>query len=175
MSDKYDVSLREAMLILGKKAATVRSYIRSGRLTKEYVEGFNGQEIRLSRTELEALKKSLKDTPAHTGERVSDTVKEKSVKDTPSSTVTNTVITDSNVAHAIEVLEKELEELRKEKEAMRLETKDINEKNFQMAGQLGYFQNQVETLKDQVKQLSAPEEKSSRKKQPSFWDMFRSK
>lgn len=175
MADKYDVSLREAMLILGKKAATVRSYIRSGRLSKQYVEGFNGQEIRLSRTELEDMKKSLKDTPAHTGERVSNTVKEKGAKDTPSSTVTNTVITDSNVAHAIEVLEKELEELRKEKEAMRLETKDINEKNFQMAGQLGYFQNQVETLKDQVKQLSAPEEKVNRKKQTSFWDIFKSK
>ena len=175
MSENYDVSLREAMLILGKKAATVRSYMRSGRLTKQYVEGFNGQEIRLNRIELEELKKALKNTPQHSGERVSNTVKEKRVKDTSSSTVTNTVITDPNVAHAIEVLEKELEELRKEKEAMRQETKDINEKNFQMAGQLGYFQNQVETLKDQVKQLSAPIEKPPHKKQSSFWDIFKSK
>ncbi len=158
----FDVSLREAMQILGKKAATVRSYVRSGKLSKQYVEGFNGQEMRLSRKELEELKQTLKDTTAQTATRVS----QKSTKQTTenSDVHSTSVPSDGNVARAIELLEKQLEELRKEKEDLRHDSKDMTEKNFQMAGQLGYYQNQVETLKDQVKQLSAPAESTSHKK-----------
>ncbi len=172
MPSDYDVSLREAMQILGKKAATVRSYVRSGRLSKQYVDGFNGQEMRLSRGELTDLKKSLKDTSKHSYKRVSATAVKHSDKNTHSDTVSNTVGADPNVAHAIEVLERELTELRKEKDELRTEEKTLAEKNFQMAGQLGYFQNQVETLKDQVKQLSGPSETKSSSKNSSFWSRF---
>ncbi|GEM_PF-4976076 len=165
MSDGYDVSLREAMTMLGKKAATVRSYVRSGRLSKQYVEGFNGQEMRLNRAELEELKKSLKDTTTQTSTRVSNSPKNRVANNSASEGVSSGH-GDTNVRHAIEVLERELAELRKEKEELRHESKDQSEKNFQMAGQLGYYQNQVETLKDQVKQLTAPADKETHKKDP---------
>ncbi|MFA6082379.1 MAG: hypothetical protein WC773_03140 [Patescibacteria group bacterium] len=168
MAEKvYDVSLREAMDILGKKSATVRSYVRSNKLSKQYVEGFNGQEMRLNREELVELKQTLKDTPVNTGRKPID----KAVKNTVTNSVPNTASADPNIAHAIEVLEKELENLRKEKEQLRQESKEFGEKNFNMAGQLGYYQNQVETLKDQVKQLTAPAESTTSKKKAnnSFW------
>jgi len=171
MADReYTVALREAVQILGKKPATVRSYVRSGRLSKQYVDGFNGQEMRLNKEELEELKQSLKDTTEQTAGRVSS----KGAKQGDNEGVSHTVsagVSDSNVGRAIELLEKQLEELRKEKDELRHESKDLTDKNFHMAGQLGYFQNQVETLKDQVKQLSAPAESGShsKKKQGGFF------
>lgn len=161
---KYDISLREAVELLGKKSATVRSYVRSGRLTKEYIDGFNGQEMRLNKEELESLKQSLKDTSGQSYDRVSNKVSRKGVDDGIPSGVNHPIALDGNVARAIELLESQLNDLRQEKESLRTESKELTDKNFQMAGQLGYFQNQVETLKDQVKQLSAPAESHSSKK-----------
>lgn len=171
MSKEYTVSLREAVNILGKKPATVRSYVRSGRLSKQYVDGFNGQEMRLNKEELEELKKSLKDTPAQPATRVSHRKVSNSVEEAPLNSVSNTV-GDSAVARAIELLESQLNELRKEKEQLHQESKELTDKNFQMAGQLGYFQNQVETLKDQVKQLSAPAESKTTSKPAKRGGLF---
>ncbi len=162
MEKQYVVSLREATEILGKKPATVRSYVRSGRLSKQYVDGFNGQEMRLNKEELEELKISLKDTIGQSEGSVSNRPAKQGSENTVSATPSHTV-TDGNVARAIELLEKQLDELRKEKETLRGESKELTDKNFHMAGQLGYFQNQVETLKDQVKQLSAPAESNHKK------------
>ncbi len=173
---KYEVSLREAVDILGKKPATVRSYVRSGRLSKEYIDGFNGQEMRLNKEELESLKQSLKDTSGQSYDRVnnkvSNKVSDKGVDDGMSGGINQPVVLDGNVARAIELLEKQLDDLRSEKESLRTESKELTDKNFQMAGQLGYFQNQVETLKDQVKQLSAPNESHSSKKSQKGGGLF---
>lgn len=211
MTEDYMVSLREASTILNKKPSTVRAYVRAGRLSKQYVEGFNGQEMRLSRKEVQDLapliktdeslieienkqdtkkeSRSAKKTVKSAGERDVLTEllderlpknqakrgKDKSNADgrqtntdslaaeaeapiaAPASTgVVSQATTDSTVSRALELLEAQISELRKEKEELRQESKSLGEKNFQMAGQLGYFQNQVETLKDQVKQLTVP-------------------
>lgn len=175
MAKEYTVSLREAVSLLDKKPATIRSYVRSGRLSKQYVDGFNGQEMRLNKEEILELKKSLTESVTNPNTRVSDTVKKEPVKQ--HGATESHAPSDGNVTRAIELLEKELQELRKEKESLRTESKELSEKNFQMAGQLGYFQNQVETLKDQVKQLSAPEESKSSKKQSksTFWSFLTNK
>lgn len=175
MVKEYTVSLREAVAMLDKKPATIRAYMRNGRLTKQYVDGFNGQEVRLNKEEILELKESIKDSLTNPDKGVLDTVKKQPIKH-HTITESNTP-SDGNVARAIELLEKELQELRKEKESLRNESKELSDKNFQMAGQLGYFQNQVETLKDQVKQLSAPEEPKTPKKQSKsgFWSFLTSK
>lgn len=180
MAKEYTVSLREAVAILGKKPATVRAYVRSNRISKQYVEGFNGQEMRLNKEELEELKATLKETPKQPDTRTPrNTVKDR-VTDTPLDTVNITASSDPVLNRAIELLETQLHELRKEKEELASERKELNEKNFNMAGQLGYFQNQVETLKDQVKQLTAPEQEAkasahSKKTKTSFWGFLNRK
>ena len=169
---KYEVSLREAVELLGKKSATVRSYVRSGRLTKEYIDGFNGQEMRLNKEEIELLKQSLKDTSGQSYDRVNNKVSKKGVDDGMLTSINHPIALDGNVSRAIELLEKQLNDLRQEKESLRTESKELTDKNFQMAGQLGYFQNQVETLKDQVKQLSAPAESHGGKKSQKSGGFF---
>jgi len=179
MAKEYTVSLRDAVSILGKKAATVRSYVRSGRLSREYVEGFNGQEMRLCKEELEDLKKTLKDTPKQPDKRSPRNTVQDRVTDSVGDTVSYTPSADPVLNRAIDLLEGQLAELKHEKEELAKERKDLTDKNFHMAGQLGYFQNQVETLKDQVKQLTAPAEKpashTSKKEKTSFWGFLNRK
>ena len=182
MEKKYEVPLREAVEILGKKPATVRAYVRSGRLSKQYVDGFNGQEMRLNKEELLELKEALKDSSKLSQEGVSNKGTTNPIKNTPLDRVhQNTIVqgaADPNLARAIELLEHEISELRKEKESLRTGEKEMTEKNFQMAGQLGYYQNQVETLKDQVKQLSAPAHATKPPEAPrkgGLWGLFGAK
>ena len=196
MAEDYMVSLREASKILNKKPSTVRAYVRAGRLSKQYVDGFNGKEMRLSKKEVEDLapliktdenlleiekKQENKQTPkkknagkvADNGDVLAELLDERLTKEKKSGnspvekvatekvvpdqkSKPDTTVSDPAVSRALELLEAQISELRKEKEELRQESKALGEKNFQMAGQLGYFQNQVETLKDQVKQLTAP-------------------
>jgi hypothetical protein len=55
MPGDHRLTLKQACDILGKKERTVRRYVQTGLLSKTYVDGDNGWELRLSEAEVRAL------------------------------------------------------------------------------------------------------------------------
>jgi hypothetical protein len=55
MPGDHHLTLKQACDILGKKERTVRRYVQTGLLSKTYVDGDNGWELRLSEAEVRAL------------------------------------------------------------------------------------------------------------------------
>jgi hypothetical protein len=55
MSATHRLTLKQACELLGKKERTVRRYVQTGLLSKIYVDGENGWELRLSEAEVHAL------------------------------------------------------------------------------------------------------------------------
>jgi hypothetical protein len=55
MSGDHRLTLKQACELLGKKERTVRRYVQTGQLSKVYVDGDNGWELRLSEAEVRAL------------------------------------------------------------------------------------------------------------------------
>jgi hypothetical protein len=55
MPADHRLTLKQACDILGKKERTVRRYVQTGLLSKTYVDGDNGWELRLSEAEVRAL------------------------------------------------------------------------------------------------------------------------
>lgn len=55
MSSTHRLTLKQACDLLGKKERTVRRYVQTGLLSKIYVDGENGWELRLSEAEVRAL------------------------------------------------------------------------------------------------------------------------
>jgi len=57
MAKDYNITIREASEILGVSITTIRRYIRSGQLSKVYVQGKYGNTIMLCKEELDQLTK----------------------------------------------------------------------------------------------------------------------
>lgn len=55
MPGDHRLTLKQACDVLGKKERTVRRYVQTGLLSKTYVDGDNGWELRLSEAEVRAL------------------------------------------------------------------------------------------------------------------------